>query len=129
MDQLTEEDRAVVCRPRPPATRRAAWRLATELLPRGCYVDFGDAKIRTAIGHWDESNAIFRCACVCPECRFRACNRRMWWKLDDHDNHLCDACKHYVGSSLLSAKQTSASHEQLGTLTSSKRLDCAGLGR
>ena len=90
--QLTEEDRAVVCRPGPPATRRAAW-LATELLPRGCYIDFGDATIRTAIGHWDEANAIFRCTCVCPECRYRACNRRMWWKLDDHDNHLCDACK------------------------------------
>ena len=74
VDQLTEEDRAVVCRPGPPATRRAAW-LATELLPRGCYIDFGDAKIRTAIGHWDESNAIFRCACVCPECRYRPCNR------------------------------------------------------
>ena len=53
MDQLTEEDRAVVCRPGPPATRHAAW-LATELLPRGCYIDFGDATIRTAI-----------CACVC----------------------------------------------------------------
>ena len=92
MDQLTEEDRAMVCRPGPPATNRAAW-LATELLPRGCYIDFGDATIRTAIGHWDEANAIFRCAYVCPECRFRACNHRMWWKLDDHANHFCDACK------------------------------------
>ena len=95
VDQLTEEDRAVACRPGPPATRRAAW-LATELLPRGCYIDFGDAAIRAAIGHWDESNAIFRCACrVCPECRYRPCNRRMWWKLDDHDNHLCDGCKRF----------------------------------
>ena len=92
VDQLTEEDRAMVCRPGPPATNRAAW-LATELLPRGCYIDFGEATIRTAIGHWDEANAIFRCACVCPECRFRACNHRMWWKLDDHANHYCDACK------------------------------------
>ena len=38
----------MVCRPGPPATNRAAW-LATELLPRGCYIDFGDATIRTAI--------------------------------------------------------------------------------
>ena len=37
-----QEDRAIVCRPGPPATKRAAW-LATELLPRGCYIDFGDA--------------------------------------------------------------------------------------
>ncbi|OLP78453.1 hypothetical protein AK812_SmicGene24189 [Symbiodinium microadriaticum] len=59
VDQLTEEDRAMVCRPGPPATNRAAW-LATELLPRGCYIDFGEATIRTAIGHWDEANAIFR---------------------------------------------------------------------
>ena len=92
VDQLTEEDRAMVCRPGAPASNRASW-LATELLPRGCYIDFGDATIRTAIGHWDEANAIFRCACVCPECRFRACNHRMWWKLDDHANHLCDYCK------------------------------------
>lgn len=89
---LTEDDRALVCRPGPPANNRAAW-LATELLPRGCYIDFGDATVRTAIGHWDERNAIFRCACVCPECRFRACNHRMWWKLDDHANHNCDFCK------------------------------------
>ena len=67
-----------MCRPGRPATRRGAW-LATELLPRGCYIDFGEAKIRAAIRHWDESNAIFRCACVCPECRYRPCNRRMWW--------------------------------------------------
>ncbi|OLP79316.1 hypothetical protein AK812_SmicGene40409 [Symbiodinium microadriaticum] len=32
----------------------------TENLPCGCYIDFGDATIRAAIGHWDEANAIFR---------------------------------------------------------------------
>ena len=64
-------------------------------LARGVSPERELEKRAAAIGHWDEANAIFRCACVCPACRYRACNRRMWWKLDDHDNHLCDGCKHH----------------------------------
>ena len=48
-----------------------------ELLPRGCYFDPLDLRLRTAVGHWDPDNAIFRCAMVCTSCRARACNRRM----------------------------------------------------
>ena len=90
--ELTEADRQLVCR-HPPATSARAGHLATELLPRGCYFDPLDQPLRTAVGHWDPDNAIFRCAMVCPACRARACNRRMWYKLDDHDSHLCDSCK------------------------------------
>ena len=79
----------------PPATSMRAEYLATELLPRGCYFDPLDLPLRTAVGHWDPDNAIFRCAMVCTSCRARACNRRMWYKLDDHDSHLCDSCKDY----------------------------------
>ena len=82
--ELTEADRQLVCR-HPPATSPRAERLATELLPRGCYFDPLDLPLRTAVGHWDPDNAIFRCAMVCTSCRARACNRRMWYKLDDHD--------------------------------------------
>ena len=62
-----------------PGDHRASNRadfLATELLPRGCFLDFEDHEVRTAIGHWDANNTIFRCAVVCPLCRFRPCNRR-----------------------------------------------------
>ena len=90
--ELTEADRQLVCR-HPPATSARAGHLATELLPRGCYFDPLDHPLRTAVGHWDPDNAIFRCAMICPACRARACNRRMWYKLDDHDSHLCDSCK------------------------------------
>ena len=90
--ELTEADRQLVCR-HPPATSTRAAYLATELLPRGCYFDPLDLPLRTAVGHWDPDNAIFRCAMVCTSCRARACNRRMWYKLDDHDSHLCDSCK------------------------------------
>ena len=90
--ELTAADRQLVCR-HPPATSARAGHLATELLPRGCYFDPLDHPLRTAVGHWDPDNAIFRCAMVCPACRARACNRRMWYKLDDHDSHLCDFCK------------------------------------
>ena len=90
--ELTEADRQLVCR-HPPATSARAGYLATELLPRGCYFDPLDLPLRTAVGHWDPDNAIFRCAMVCTACRARACNRRMWYKLDDHDSHLCDSCK------------------------------------
>ena len=86
MLELTEADRELVCR-HPPATSPRAEYLATELLPRGCYFDPLD------LGHWDPDNAIFRCAMVCTACRARACNRRMWYKLDDHDSHLCHSCK------------------------------------
>ena len=90
--ELTEADRQLVCG-HPPATSPRAEYLATELLPRGCYFDPLDLPLRTAVGHWDPDNAIFRCAMVCTACRARACNRRMWYKLDDHDSHLCDSCK------------------------------------
>ena len=73
--------------------RTARWFLATEVLPRGCYIDFEENRVRTAIGAWDEDNAIFRCCVICPLCRMRPCNRRMWWRLDDHDSHACDMCK------------------------------------
>ena len=69
--ELTEADRQLVCRHPPPL----------------------DLPLRTAVGHWGPDHAIFRCAMVCTACRARACNRRMWYKLDDHDSHLCDSCK------------------------------------
>ena len=90
--QLTEVDRRNVCATPLPRGPRADF-LATEVLPRGCYVDFEDNKVRTAIGGWDEDNAIFRCCVICPICHTRPCNRRMWWRLDDHDSHACDDCK------------------------------------
>ena len=51
--------RQLVCR-HPPATSPRAEYLATELLPRGCYFDPLDLPLRTAVGHWDPDNAIFR---------------------------------------------------------------------
>ena len=90
--QLTEVDRRNVCAIPLLRGPRADF-LATEVLPRGCYIDFEDNKVRTAIGAWDEDNAIFRCCVICPLCRMRPCNRRMWWRLDDHDSHACDMCK------------------------------------
>ena len=83
---------ANVCATPVPKGPRADF-LATEVLPRGCYIYMEDNQVRTAIGAWDEDNAIFRCAIVCPICRMHPCNRRMWWRLDDHDSHSCDACK------------------------------------
>ena len=88
--QLNETDRQGVCAMPLPRGPRADF-LATEVLRRGCYME--DNQVRAAIGAWDEDNAIFRCAIVCPICRMRPCNRRMWWRLDDHDSHSCDACK------------------------------------
>ena len=93
--QLTETDRQGVCATPVPKGPRADY-LATEVLPRGCYIDFEDNQVRTAIGAWDEDNAIFRCTVMCPLCRFRPCNRRMWWRLNDHDSHNCDCCKDRV---------------------------------
>ena len=90
--QLNETDRQGVCATPVPKGPRADF-LATEVLPRGCYIYMEDNQVRTAIGAWDEDNAIFRCAIVCPICRMRPCHRRMWWRLDDHDSHSCDACK------------------------------------
>ena len=90
--QLNETDRQGVCATPVPKGPRADF-LATEILPRGCYIYMEDNQVRTAIGAWDEDNAIFRCAIVCPLCRMRPCNRRMWWRLDDHDSHSCDCCK------------------------------------
>ena len=75
--ELTEADRQLVCR-HPPATSTRAAYLATELLPRGCYFDPLDLPLRTAVG------------ALGPR---PVCNRRMWYKLDDHDSHLCDSCK------------------------------------
>ena len=53
----------------------------------------------------------------------------MWWKLDDHDNHFCDACKRsrLVGSSLRSAKQTFASTDSPAP-TQKTRLSRLGRG-
>ena len=77
------EDRLLVCKQTiPPEERAGAAFLAT-----------ADTGALTAIGQWDESTAVCRCALVCPDCRYRACNRRLWRKLDDHDTHFCDGCK------------------------------------
>ena len=40
-------------------------------------MESGEHKVVTAIGHWDENNAIFRCAVVCPDCRYRPCKGRI----------------------------------------------------
>ncbi|CAE7469080.1 unnamed protein product, partial [Symbiodinium microadriaticum] len=63
--QLNETDRQGVCATPIPRGPRADF-LATEVLPRGCYIYMEDNQVRTAIGAWDEDNAIFRCAIVCP---------------------------------------------------------------
>ena len=51
----------------------------------------------------------------------------MWWKLDDHANHFCDACKRRLSLGgvvfAISAKQISLSADSPGTPASSKRLD------
>ena len=62
-----------------------------------------------------------------PLRRYRACNRRMWWKLDDHDSQLCDGCKNAKAkwSSLFFLQSKVAPHRQQGTRPlAGKVLDC-----
>ena len=47
----------------------------------------------TGRGRWDARNMIlFRCVVQRPDCGKAACNRRMWFLLDNHPTHKCDAC-------------------------------------
>ena len=47
----------------------------------------------TGRGRWDARNLIFRCVVQCPDCGKDACDRRVWYLLDNHPSHRCDACK------------------------------------
>ncbi|CAE7721265.1 unnamed protein product, partial [Symbiodinium sp. KB8] len=75
--QLTEIDRQRVCA-QGPAPGLPRYRDP----PQGVLHRLrGEQGPYTAIGAWDEDNAIFRCCVICPLCRMRPCNRRMWWRL------------------------------------------------
>ena len=43
-------------------------------------------------GRWDSRNDIFRCIVLCPRCGEDSCNRRMWYAIDGHMDHLCRHC-------------------------------------
>ena len=89
---LTQDsDLDLVCQP-PGATTPHAKALAS-MVPVGRYVHAGERRAVLGYGRWDSHNQIFRCIVLCPACRARACNRRMWWTLDTHCLHFCDSCK------------------------------------
>ena len=71
----------------PPTEERARW-LANGLLPRGCYVEFD------AIPSANETRKTLSFgARLFAHCGLRACNRKMWRRLDTHARHNCDYCK------------------------------------
>ena len=62
---------------KPIGSWSARYRIPATDRARALYMESGEHKVVTAIGHWDENNAIFRCAVVCPDCRYRPCKGRI----------------------------------------------------
>ena len=89
---LTQDsDLDLVCQLPGPTTPHA--KALASMVPVNRYVHAGERRAVLGYGRWDSRNQIFRCVVLCPACRARACNRRMWWALDTHCPHFCDNCK------------------------------------
>ena len=89
---LTQDsDLDLVCQLPGPTTPHA--KALASMVPLNRYVHAGERRAVLGYGRWDSHNQIFRCVVLCPACRARACNRRMWWALDTHCPHFCDSCK------------------------------------
>ena len=57
--------------------------------------DTGFIRYRRGIqgrGRWDGHIDIFRCIVLCRNCHASECNKRMWYKLDNHESHLGETC-------------------------------------